>query len=154
MPAGRRSPCDAPTMVGDVLSRHYRISPLGIAGSRIAPMLPGHAVDRGLFGEQPVHRGSTRDTVGEPAPTSAGEPAMDPDLADLERTAGTTDRPPGLERVIDKPQQGRLGGRIDTAWDTATQPHPPFPSINVNFTASSLHASDSRATSALACSSS
>jgi len=45
---------------------------------------------------------------------------MDPDLADLERTAGTSDRPPGLERVIDQPQQGRLGGRIDTAWDAAT----------------------------------
>ena len=79
---------------------------------------------------------------------------MGPDLAELEHPSGTAQRPPCRERVVEEVEQASLGGRIDTAWDAATQPQPPFPSTNVNFTASSLHASESRATSARACSSS
>ncbi len=108
----------------------------------------------GLLGQQSVHRGPTRGPVGELAPGSTGEPAMGPDLAEFEHATDTSDRPPGLDRVVDQVQQAGLGGRIDAAWDTATQPQPPFPSTNVNRTASSLHASESRATSALACSNS
>ena len=79
---------------------------------------------------------------------------MSPDLADLEHTARSPDRPAALDSVVEQVQQAGLGGRIDATWDTATQPQPPFPSTSVSFTASSLHASESRATSAWACSSS
>lgn len=79
---------------------------------------------------------------------------MGPDLAELEYPSGAAQRPARVEGVVEEVQQAGLGDRIDTAWDAATQPQPPFPSTNVNFTASSLHASESRATSARACSSS
>lgn len=45
-------------------------------------------------------------------------------------------------------------GRIDAVRDRTGQPQPSFPSTKVSLTASSLHASDSRAISALAASSS
>jgi hypothetical protein len=79
---------------------------------------------------------------------------MDPDLAELKHATSAPQRPTCLDRLVNQVQQSGLGGRIDAAWDAATQPQPPFPSTNVNRTASSLHASESRATSALACSSS
>ena len=120
----------------------------------LAPLLEQGEDLLGLLGEEPVHRGPARRPVGEPAAGSAGQPAVGPDLAELEHFAGASDRPARLDRFVDQVQQAGLGDRIDTAWDAATQPQPPFPSTNVNFTASSLHASESRATSALACSSS
>lgn len=107
-----------------------------------------------LLNEEPVHRGTARRPVGELAAGSAGQPTVGSDLAEPEHLSGAADRPSRLDRLIDQVQQAGFGGRTDAAWDAATQPQPPFPSTNVNFTASSLHASDSRATSALACSSS
>ena len=53
-----------------------------------------------------------------------------------------------------KSEQPDLGGRVDAVRDPATQPQPSFPSTSVSFTASSLQASDSRAISAFAASSS
>jgi hypothetical protein len=86
----------------------------------LAPLLEQGQDRLGLGGQRPVHRGPARDTVGESAPASAGEPAMRPDLPELQHAAGPSDRPPGLNRVVDQAQQGGLGGRIDTAWDMAT----------------------------------
>ncbi len=79
---------------------------------------------------------------------------MHPDLFELECSAGVADAPTRIDRFGDEVQQASFGDRVDPAWDAATQPQPPFPSTSVNFTASSLQASESRATSALACSSS
>ena len=129
--------------------RELAMRPVGLA-----PLLEQGQDLLGLLSEQPVHRGPARSPVRELAPGPAGEPAVDTDLAELEHPSGAADRPPCLDRVVDQVQQAGLGGRIDPAWDTATQPQPPFPSTNVNRTASSLHASDNRATSALACSNS
>ncbi len=56
--------------------------------------------------------------------------------------------------LVEKVEEAGFGGRIDTTWDTATQPQPSFPSTNISLTASSLTASESRATSAFAASSS
>ena len=129
--------------------RELAVRPVGLA-----PLLEQGQDLLHLLGEEPVHWGPTRRPVRELGPASSGEPAMSPDLAELKHATGAPDRPPGLDRFVDQVQQAGLGGRVDAAWDTATQPQPPFPSTNVNRTASSLHASDSRATSALACSSS
>ena len=79
---------------------------------------------------------------------------MGTDLAELEDTAGAADGPAGIERLVNQVQQPGLGGRVDPVRDPATQPQPPFPSTIVSLTASSLHASDNRAISALAASSS
>ena len=127
---------------------------LAVRAVGLAPLLEQRQDLLGFLSQKPMHRRPARCPVGELAPGPAGEPAMSPDLSDLEHTAGAADRPTGLDRIIDQVQQAGLGGRIDAAWDAATQPQPPFPSTNVNLTASSLHASESRATSALACSSS
>ena len=127
---------------------------LAVRAVGLAPLLEQGQDPLGFLRQQPVHRGTARCPVGELASGPAGDPAMGPDLAELEQAAGASDRPTGLDRFIDQVQQAGLGGRIDTAWDAATQPQPPFSSTNVNRTASSLHASESRATSALACSSS
>ena len=120
----------------------------------LAPLLEQGQDLLHFLSEEPVHRGPARSTVDQLAPGPASEPAVGPDLAELEHATGATDRPPRLDRVVDQVQQAGLGGRIDAAWNVATQPQPPFPSTNVNRTASSLHASDNRATSARACSSS
>ena len=127
---------------------------LAVRAVGLAPLLEQGQDLLGFLRQQPVHRGPTRSTVDQLAPGSAGEPAVGTDLTELEHRSGAADRPPGLDRVVDQVQQAGLGGRIDAAWDVATQPQPPFPSTNVNRTASSLQASESRATSALACSSS
>ena len=120
----------------------------------LAPLIE-QSQDLGLLLRQDaVHRRAARGLVGEVAASPAGQPAMRPDLPDLQHTACAADRPATGDRVVEQAQQAGLGGRIDTAWDTATQPQPPFPSTSVSFTASSLQASESRAISALACSSS
>ena len=129
--------------------RELAVRPVGLA-----PLLEQGQDLLDFLSQQPVHRGPARSPVDQPATGPAGEPAVGTDLAELEHATGAADRPPGLDRVVDQVQQACLGGRIDAAWDVATQPQPPFPSTNVNRTASSLHASDSRATSARACSSS
>ncbi len=79
---------------------------------------------------------------------------MGTDLAEVENLCGSSERPPGSEGLVEEVEEAGFGGRIDTAWDTATQPQPSFPSTNVSLTASSLTASESRATSAFAASSS
>lgn len=103
--------------------------------------------------EQAVQRRPARSSVGELIVSPTDQPPVGAQLADLQHVAAATDRPAGLDRGIDQLEQAGLG-RVDPAGDAATQPQPPFPSTSVNRTASSLHASDNRATSALACSSS
>lgn len=120
----------------------------------LAPLLEQGQDLLGFLRQEPVHRGPARSTVDQLATGTAGQPAVGSDLAELEHGTGAADRPPCFDGVVDQAQQAGLGGRIDAAWDVATQPQPPFPSTNVNRTASSLHASESRATSARACSSS
>ena len=107
-----------------------------------------------LLGQDPVHREPARRPVGQPAAGPAGVPAVGADLAESECPAGAADTPAGVEGFVDEIEQPCLGGRIYPARDSATQPQPSFPSTSVSFTASSLQASDSRAISAFAASSS
>ncbi len=120
----------------------------------LAPLVEQRQDLLGLVGQDAVHRGATRWTVGELSSCSAGIPAVGTDLAELEHPARTPDLPAGIEGLVDQVEQACLGGRIDPVRDSATQPQPSFPSTRVSFTASSLQASESRAISALACSSS
>lgn len=120
----------------------------------LAPLVE-QGEDLGFFsGQDAVGWAAARGLVGQSTAAAAGVPAMGTDLAEVERATGPADRPAGIHRFIDEVEQPCLGGRVDPAWDSATQPQPPFPSTNVNLTASTLQASESRAISALACSSS
>ena len=83
-----------------------------------------------------------------------GVPTVGPDLSELEYPACASDLPARLDGLVDQVEQTRLGGRVDTPGDPATQPQPSFPSTSVSFTASSLQASESLAISAFAASSS
>jgi hypothetical protein len=76
------------------------------------------------------------------------------DLAELKLVSHTPDRPARVEGLVDQVEQPGLRGRVNPARDPATQPQVPFPSMSISFTAISLTVSDSRATSALASSSS
>ena len=107
-----------------------------------------------LLRQDAVHRGPAGLGVGELAAGPAGVPAVGPDLPELEDRAGPSDLPARPDGFVDQVEQARLGGRVDAPGDPATQPQPPFPSTSVNFTASSLQASESRAISAFAASSS
>jgi len=73
-----------------------------------------------LIGQDPVHREPARRPVGQPAEGPAGVPAVGADLADLECPACPADTPPGVHGLVDEIQQPRLGGRIDSARDSAT----------------------------------
>ena len=101
--------------------RELAVRPVGLT-----PLLEQGQDLLGLLGQQAVHRGPARRPVREPAPGPAGEPAMGPDLAELKHSTGASDRPTGLDRFVDQVQQAGLGDRIDTAWDVATQPQPPY----------------------------
>jgi hypothetical protein len=120
----------------------------------LAPLLEQGQDLFGLLGQDAVHRGPAWRGVGELAAGPAGVPAVRTDLADLEHPASPTGRPTCVDGRVDQVQQAGLGGRIDPTRDPATQPQPSFPSTSVSFTASSLQASDNRAISAFAASSS
>ena len=62
----------------------------------------------------------------------------------LEITARITSGPAALDGGIDQSEQSRFGGRVDSSWDSATQPQPAFPSARVNRTAISAKAVRSR----------
>ena len=127
---------------------------LAVGPVDLAPLVEQRQ-DRGLLlGQDAVHRTPARQPVDQRAQGSAGQPAVPPDLAKLERPAAVADRPTLLDRGIEQVEQPRLGGRVDPVRDSATQPQPSFPSTSVSFTASSLQASDSRAISAFAAASS
>ncbi len=120
----------------------------------IAPLLEQRQDLGRLLGQDAMHRRAAGWPVDEATKRPTGQPAVCPDLAELQRLRGATQCPALIDGFVEQAQQGGLGGRVNTARDSATQPQPPFPSTNVSFTASSLQASDRRATSAFAASSS
>ena len=120
----------------------------------LAPLVEQRQDLLGLLGQQPVHRGPARRLVGQLAAGSSGDPAVCPPLRQLHAPARPAQGPARLQGLIKQVQQGGLGGRADRVRDPATQPQPPFPSTSISLTAISFRASDSRATSALASSSS
>src|SRR5512142_2458190 len=89
---------------------------------------------------------------GKPSPPA--QPPVGPQLGQVEDKAGPPQRPARRPSFLQQVEQRRLGGRVDAAWDPATQPQPSFPSTSMSLTAISLSASDNRATSAFACSNS
>lgn len=93
---------------------------LAVRAVSLAPLLEQGEDLLHFLSEEPMHRGPTRGPVDQLAAGSTGEPAVDSDLADLEHTADPSDRPPGLDSIVEQVQQAGLGGRIHAAWDTAT----------------------------------
>ncbi len=120
----------------------------------LAPLIEQGQDRLDLLSEQTMHRRPARSQVAQPTTLTSSEPTLRTPLGQVEHRARTTKCPPRSQGLVQRIEQAGLGGRIDSVRDPATQPQPPFPSTRVSFTASSLHASDSRATSALACSSS
>ena len=127
---------------------------LAVGPVDIAPLVEQGQDLGGLLGQDAVHRGPAGLGIGQFPVSPAGVPAVSTDLADPEHPARPAGRPTGLDGGVDQVQQPGLGDRVHPARDPATQPQPPFPSTSVSLTASSLQASDKRAISALACSSS
>src|SRR4051794_40246368 len=120
----------------------------------LAPLLEHRQDLRGLAGEQAVHRPATGPLVGQGAALGALGPAVRPDPTELEDLGGAGRGPALGDGLAQQTEQGLLGGRVDSAWDSATQPQGPFPSISINLTASSFTVSDNRAISAFAASNS
>ena len=127
---------------------------LAVGAVDLAPLLEQRQHLGGFLGQDGVNRGPARCLVGQATAGPAGVPAVGTPLGQPQRGACAAQAPAGPDGVVDQGQQPGLGDRVHPAWDSATQPQPPFPSTNVSLTASSLQASESRATSALACSSS
>ena len=127
---------------------------LAMGPVNLAPLIEQGQNVIDLPGQQPVDRSAARSTVRQPIISAAPRPAPQPTLGQIQYRTGLPDRPTVPHGGVDQVEQPGLRGRVNPGRDLATQPQPPFPSTNVNRTASSLHASDSRATSALACSSS
>ena len=120
----------------------------------LAPLVEQGEDLRGLLGEQPVHGCAAGALVVEGTALPTVQPSVGAAFGELQIVTGPPQRPSGLDSVVEKIEQRSLGGRVDTAWDLATQPQRPFPSTSVSLTAISFSASESRATSALASSSS
>jgi hypothetical protein len=111
--------------------------------------------DRLLLGRRDrVHRMPARRAVIERARGPALAPAPRAALAELQIRAGAAVIPAVGDRSIDELQQRVLRGRLDPSRDPATQSQRPFPSANINLTPISFSASESRAISALAATSS
>src|SRR5207302_1561004 len=100
-----------------------------------------------LLGAQTMHR-AARLAIAETAIIAPVSPPPRPALIQLEITAGAAMLPTTSHRLIDQDQQLRLGGRVHSARDPATQSQRPFPSASISRTPISFSASDSRATSA------
>ena len=81
---------------------------LAVRAVSLAPLLEQGEDLLHFLSEEPMHRGPTRGPVDQLAAGSTGEPAVD------------SDRPPGLDSIVEQVQQAGLGGRIHAAWDTAT----------------------------------
>jgi len=120
----------------------------------LAPLIEQGEDLLGLLGQDAMHRRPARRGIDEFSAGPAGIPAVRADLTELENTAPPASRPTRLDGLVDQVQKPGLRGRVHPAWDSATQPQPPFPSTSVSFTASSLQASESRSISAFAASSS
>jgi hypothetical protein len=106
-------------------------------------LVRGDAVQRGAG--PPIDQGAGRLELA-PAPRAP--------LAQLEVAADAPVIPSTGNRLVDEIQELVLGGRRDTPRDPATQSQRPFPSASINRTPISFSASESRAISALAATSS
>ena len=127
---------------------------LAVGAVDLAPLVIERE-DLGAFlGQDRVQRVAARHPVGQCLLGSAGIPTVRTNLTKVQHPGGAPQRPASCEGLIEQTEESGFGGRIDTTWDTATQPQPSFPSTSVSLTASSLTASDNRATSAFAASSS
>ena len=93
---------------------------LAMRAVHLTPLLEHRQDLRGLAGEQAVHRPATGPLVGQRAARGALGPAVRPDPAELQHLGGAGHTPALLHRGGEQPEQGLLGGRVDSAWDSAT----------------------------------
>ena len=95
--------------------------------------------------EQAVDRLADRPAVLEtPGLTQSLTPAVRADIGEIKDQARPRVRPPVLDRAVDQPQQLELGLGAHARGDRAEKPERCLPRCNVNSTASSFNASDSR----------
>src|ERR1035438_185356 len=111
--------------------------------------------DRGhLKRSEPVHRVPAGPLVGQAVSVAPASPAPRATLIQLEIRARAAMLPAASDGLVDQAEQLVLGGRVQIGRDPATQPQRSFPSANIKRTPISLIASESRAISALASTSS
>ena len=145
-PDGGRGDTHQPEVAATV--RELSVRPIDIAPSFEQLEDLGH-----LLRAQTMHRVARLAVIQAAAVTSAS-PSPRPALLQLQVAAGAAMLPATSNGLVDQAQQLLLGGRVDPARDPATQSQRPFPSASINRTPISLIASESRATSALASTSS
>ncbi len=98
---------------------------LAVGSGRLAPLVvEGHKLSH-FLGQEAVHGAATGSSVGQLAGGPAFGPPPGPSLVELELVTGGPKRPAGSDCVGQEIQQPRLGGLLDAAWDSATQPQRP-----------------------------
>lgn len=98
--------------------------------------------------EQPMDRVAARTPVRQRGVVPASLPAPQPATVQLEHPSGPPEAPPGVNGVIDHPEQRYLHGLVNTRWDRPAQPQLDFPRSNANSTACSITTMPNRSTSA------
>ena len=120
---------------------------LAVAAVDVAPGVE-QVQDRLAFcGGDGVHRDAARRGVAEAADFAAVPPTATTVAVELEHRARASCCPARLDGAIEEVQQGGLHTGFDTRGHAGGHPQRSFPSNNVTFTAISLSASPSRATS-------
>jgi hypothetical protein len=129
------------------------VGQLAVAAVGLAPLVEQGQDLALLFRQQPVHRRTGAGVIQRPGPR-AGHPALGAALGKLEDLAGRPVRPALRDGLGEQVEQAGFRVGVDPPRDGAAQPQCPFPSTKVSLTAISFRASDSRAISARAASSS
>ena len=137
---GRRHP--HPILVGASVGE-FAVRPVDVA-----PLFE-QSQDLVLFPlQEPVHRIPAGDAVFEAAGGPALLPAPQPAPVDLHHRAHPPQRPAGIDRDVDEPQQHGFGGPVDTGGDRAAHPQRDFPRSTASSTACSTTVAWNRSTSA------
>ena len=92
---------------------------LAMAAVDLPPLMEQGDDRRGLVGEQPMHR-QPGAAVGQCPGRPPAQPAVGPQLGQVEDMAGPPQRPARRPRFLQQIEQRRLRGRVDAAWDPAT----------------------------------
>ena len=81
---------------------------LAVAAVGLAPLLEQGQNLLRLLGQQPVQRRPARSLVGQRAAGPASQPAMRPDLPELQGVTAAAQRPAGLQSLVDQREQPAL----------------------------------------------
>jgi uncharacterized protein YidB (DUF937 family) len=101
---------------------------LAVGAVDFAPLMVQRHDLSHLVVDQPVHQTAPRAAIGRLAEVAA----LDPALSELELPTRCPQAPTGMGGLVEELEQGGLGGLVDSARDSATQPQAPFPSTSMS----------------------